>query len=167
LTEKANAIEHELTKAQREMRLIQDQEERFSLAMETVQAEITDTKKESGGIRREINAIMSRFDKLGIPVEQMDQSEELTIQDLSVIELFDQKNEGYQKNIDDGFRIVNTKVKETYQLLTLGGDAELRYVDKGDPWNRGIRFSVRPPGRRWKGIGNLSGAENREGGSRL
>jgi structural maintenance of chromosome 4 len=60
---------------------------------------------------------------------------------------------------DTGFHAIGDKVKETYQVLTLGGDAELEYVDKMDPWGQGILFSVRPPGKSWKHIANLSGGE--------
>lgn len=44
-------------------------------------------------------------------------------------------------------------------MLTLGGDAELELVDNLDPFAEGIVFSVRPPKKSWKNIGNLSGGE--------
>ena len=60
---------------------------------------------------------------------------------------------------DEGFRRIADKLKETYQLLTLGGDAELEYVDRLDPFGQGIIFSVRPSGKSWKPIFHLSGGE--------
>ncbi|MES1912138.1 MAG: Structural maintenance of chromosomes protein 4 [Cercozoa sp. M6MM] len=51
------------------------------------------------------------------------------------------------------------KLKEMYQTLTLGGDAELELVDSTDPFSEGVQFSVRPPKKSWKNIGNLSGGE--------
>jgi structural maintenance of chromosome 4 len=205
LTENTRALEQEFVQAQQEMRSIKEQENRLNANIDTVQSEITETKKESSGVRKKIDAIMHRFDKLGIPIEQIEQSEEETVQqldvekaslennlthlnpNLSVIDLFNEKNEIYERNLedfrvvdrektetahhlndlahqrfsmfDDGFRTISAKVKETYQILALGGDAELEYVDKADPWNRGICFSVRPPGKSWKNIGNLSGGE--------
>lgn len=45
------------------------------------------------------------------------------------------------------------------QMITLGGDAELELVDSLDPFSEGIVFSVRPPKKSWKSIGNLSGGE--------
>lgn len=51
------------------------------------------------------------------------------------------------------------KLKEMYQMITLGGDAELELVDTLDPFNEGISFSVRPPKKSWKQITNLSGGE--------
>ncbi|CAN7988779.1 unnamed protein product [Ixodes hexagonus] len=58
-----------------------------------------------------------------------------------------------------GFCIITAKLKETYQMLTLGGDAELELVDSLDPFSEGIVFSVRPPKKSWKNISNLSGGE--------
>merc|ERR1719224_382111 len=58
-----------------------------------------------------------------------------------------------------GFSIISMKLKEMYQMITLGGDAELELVDTLDPFSEGICFSVRPPKKSWKQITNLSGGE--------
>uniref|UniRef100_A0A1B6M2T8 Structural maintenance of chromosomes protein n=1 Tax=Graphocephala atropunctata TaxID=36148 RepID=A0A1B6M2T8_9HEMI len=58
-----------------------------------------------------------------------------------------------------GFTIITDKLKEMYQMITLGGDAELELVDSLDPFTEGIVFSVRPPKKSWKNISNLSGGE--------
>jgi len=58
-----------------------------------------------------------------------------------------------------GFSLISTRLKEMYQMLTLGGDAELELVDSLDPFAEGIVFSVRPPKKSWKNISNLSGGE--------
>ncbi|KAI4503798.1 hypothetical protein M0802_001201 [Mischocyttarus mexicanus] len=58
-----------------------------------------------------------------------------------------------------GFTIITSKLKEMYQMITLGGDAELELVDSLDPFSEGIVFSVRPPKKSWKNISNLSGGE--------
>lgn len=39
-----------------------------------------------------------------------------------------------------GFYIITNKLKENYQMLTLGGDAELELVDSLDPFSEGIMF---------------------------
>ena len=59
----------------------------------------------------------------------------------------------------EGFMIITAKLKEMYQMITLGGDAELELVDSLDPFTEGIVFSVRPPKKSWKSISNLSGGE--------
>ncbi|KAJ1691122.1 hypothetical protein LUZ63_015277 [Rhynchospora breviuscula] len=58
-----------------------------------------------------------------------------------------------------GFNIISLKLKEMYQMLTLGGDAELELIDSLDPFSEGVVFSVRPPKKSWKNISNLSGGE--------
>merc|ERR1712159_248877 len=59
----------------------------------------------------------------------------------------------------EGFSVISMKLKEMYQMITLGGDAELELVDTLDPFSEGINFSVRPPKKSWKQITNLSGGE--------
>nr|ATL75373.1 structural maintenance of chromosomes 4B [Diachasma muliebre] len=58
-----------------------------------------------------------------------------------------------------GFIVITNKLKEMYQMITLGGAAELELVDSLDPFSEGIVFSVRPPKKSWKNISNLSGGE--------
>ncbi|KAK3270880.1 hypothetical protein CYMTET_20742 [Cymbomonas tetramitiformis] len=67
-----------------------------------------------------------------------------------------------KKRLDEfmaGFNTISMKLKEMYQMITLGGDAELELVDSLDPFTEGIVFSVRPPKKSWKNISNLSGGE--------
>lgn len=42
-----------------------------------------------------------------------------------------------------GFNIITNKLKENYQMLTLGGDAELELVDSLDPFSEGILFRLK------------------------
>jgi len=58
-----------------------------------------------------------------------------------------------------GFTTISQKLKEMYQMITLGGNAELELVDSLDPFSEGIIFSVMPPKKSWKNISNLSGGE--------
>ncbi|GAB2212622.1 hypothetical protein Drorol1_Dr00020599, partial [Drosera rotundifolia] len=57
------------------------------------------------------------------------------------------------------FNVISLKLKEMYQMITLGGDAELELVDSLDPFSEGVIFSVRLPKKSWKNIANLSGGE--------
>ncbi|RKP14746.1 RecF/RecN/SMC [Piptocephalis cylindrospora] len=59
----------------------------------------------------------------------------------------------------EGFTAISYKLKEMYQMITLGGNAELELVDSLDPFSEGIVFSVMPPRKSWKNISNLSGGE--------
>lgn len=56
------------------------------------------------------------------------------------------------------FRTIKKKVKEVYQMLTHGGDADLELVDVNDPFE-GVCFVVRPPRKPWRRISYLSGGE--------
>lgn len=81
----------------------------------------------------------------------------------------EQRNEARRKHDDlrkqrlemfmEGFGQITLRLKEMYQMITLGGDAELELVDSLDPFAEGIVFSVRPPKKSWKNISNLSGGE--------
>ncbi|CCW62947.1 unnamed protein product [Phytomonas sp. EM1] len=56
------------------------------------------------------------------------------------------------------FENIRKKLKEVYQYLTHGGDADMELMDVNDPF-AGILFVVRPPKKSWKQISNLSGGE--------
>jgi structural maintenance of chromosome 4 len=86
------------------------------------------------------------------------------------MESLTQKRKDSQQRYDDlrkerldvfmkGFEHITLKLKEMYQMITLGGDAELELVDSLDPFSEGIVFSVRPAKKTWKNIRNLSGGE--------
>ncbi|ODQ83066.1 hypothetical protein BABINDRAFT_159528 [Babjeviella inositovora NRRL Y-12698] len=75
-----------------------------------------------------------------------------------------------QKTVDDlkrrrldefmeGFNTISLSLKEMYQMITMGGNAELELVDSLDPFSEGILFSVMPPKKSWRNISNLSGGE--------
>jgi structural maintenance of chromosome 4 len=59
----------------------------------------------------------------------------------------------------EGFSTISMRLKEMYQMITMGGNAELELVDSLDPFSEGILFSVMPPKKSWKNISNLSGGE--------
>ncbi|RIB28353.1 RecF/RecN/SMC N terminal domain-containing protein [Gigaspora rosea] len=58
-----------------------------------------------------------------------------------------------------GFTLISQKHKEMYQMITLGGNAELEFCDSLNQFSKGIIFSVMPPKKSWKNISNLSGRE--------
>lgn len=59
----------------------------------------------------------------------------------------------------EGFSIISMTLKEMYQMITMGGNAELELVDSLDPFSEGVTFSVMPPKKSWRNITNLSGGE--------
>ncbi|XBW36228.1 hypothetical protein QEN19_001809 [Hanseniaspora menglaensis] len=68
------------------------------------------------------------------------------------------KKQRYDEFIQ-GFNIISQSLKEMYQMITMGGNAELELVDSLDPFSEGILFSVMPPKKSWRNISNLSGGE--------
>lgn len=81
---------------------------------------------------------------------------------------WEELKERRKKEFMAGYKTISLKLKEMYQMITLGGDAELELVDNFDPFAEGINFSVRPPKKSWKQITNLSGTSSyNRGGSAI
>uniref|UniRef100_A0AAY5EKU6 Structural maintenance of chromosomes protein 4 n=1 Tax=Electrophorus electricus TaxID=8005 RepID=A0AAY5EKU6_ELEEL len=103
-------------------------------------------------------------------IAEFKKKEELYLQRVSELDEITTQRDNFKRSCEDlrkqrlnefmaGFNIITNKLKENYQMLTLGGDAELELVDSLDPFSEGIMFSVRPPKKSWKKIYNLSGGE--------
>ncbi|XP_030837819.1 structural maintenance of chromosomes protein 4 isoform X1 [Strongylocentrotus purpuratus] len=103
-------------------------------------------------------------------IEQYKKKEENYLQRVSEYEALTEKRNEQRRQLEDmrkqrldmfmrGFSTINDYLKEMYQMITLGGDAELELLDSLDPFSEGIAFSVRPPKKSWKVIANLSGGE--------
>uniref|UniRef100_A0A2P2HWI0 Structural maintenance of chromosomes protein n=1 Tax=Hirondellea gigas TaxID=1518452 RepID=A0A2P2HWI0_9CRUS len=103
-------------------------------------------------------------------IQEYRKKEEIYLQRVSELDDITSSRDDQRKHHDNlrkqrlnefmaGFSIISNKLKEMYQMITLGGDAELELVDSLDPFSEGIVFSVRPPKKSWKNITNLSGGE--------
>lgn len=60
-----------------------------------------------------------------------------------------------EKRLDEfliGFSAISTYLKEIYQLITMGGNAELELFDSLDPFAEGVLFSAMPLRKTWKNI---------------
>ena len=77
--------------------------------------------------------------------------ESLYLQRVAALERSTERRNEMRKNFDMlrknrssefmlGFSIITSKLKEMYQMITLGGDAELELVDSLDPFSEGINF---------------------------
>ncbi|KAL7910729.1 RecF/RecN/SMC N terminal domain-containing protein [Trichoderma velutinum] len=99
--------------------------------------------------RRRVEEHVSRASDLQTAIEQRDAAKK-RCDDLRRLRL-----EGFM----EGFSAISLRLKEMYQMITMGGNAELELVDSLDPFSEGILFSVMPPKKSWKNIGNLSGGE--------
>ncbi|XP_058187253.1 structural maintenance of chromosomes protein 4-like [Rhododendron vialii] len=99
--------------------------------------------------RRKVSLYNERVEELNSVTQQRDDTKK-------------QYDDWRKKRLDEfmaGFNTISLKLKEMYQMITLGGDAELELVDSLDPFSEGVVFSVRPPKKSWKNIANLSGGE--------
>ncbi|XP_054980756.1 structural maintenance of chromosomes protein 4 [Sorex araneus] len=103
-------------------------------------------------------------------IAEFKKKEELYLQRVAELDQITSERDNFRQAYEDlrkqrlnefmaGFSIITNKLKENYQMLTQGGDAELELVDSLDPFSEGIMFSVRPPKKSWKKIFNLSGGE--------
>ncbi|KAF5092199.1 hypothetical protein D0Z03_002987 [Geotrichum reessii] len=95
-------------------------------------------------------------------VEHHSRHTELTSSIVTRDEMRDYYETIRRKRLDEfmaGFNRISMTLKEMYQMLTMGGNAELELVDSLDPFSEGILFSVMPPKKSWKAITNLSGGE--------
>lgn len=103
-------------------------------------------------------------------IAEYKKKEELYLQRVAELDEITNERDNFRRAYEDlrkqrlnefmaGFNVITNKLKENYQMLTLGGDAELELVDSLDPFSEGIMFSVRPPKKSWKKIFNLSGGE--------
>ncbi|KAJ8074974.1 Structural maintenance of chromosomes protein 4 [Marasmius tenuissimus] len=99
--------------------------------------------------KKRMNEVYNRFNELEEVTKQRD-------------EMKKHHDELRKKRLDEfmtGFSAISLKLKEMYQMITMGGNAELELVDSMDPFSEGIIFSVMPPKKSWKNIANLSGGE--------
>ncbi|XP_067017263.1 structural maintenance of chromosomes protein 4-like isoform X2 [Acropora muricata] len=126
---------------------------------ETVQYEITVEEEKLKQMKPNMAAIAEYRKKEEAYLSRVKELDEVT----SNRDQKRKEHEGMRKQrLDEfmtGFSLITTKLKEMYQMITLGGDAELELVDSLDPFSEGIVFSVRPPKKSWKNISNLSGGE--------
>ena len=99
--------------------------------------------------RRRVEEFAARSSDLQSAIEQRDSAKK-RCDDLRRLRL-----EGFM----EGLSAISLRLKEMYQLITMGGNAELELVDSLDPFSEGIQFSVMPPKKSWKNISNLSGGE--------
>ena len=126
-------------------------------------------------IKREINVLESEVEKMkkdvnmSALIEYMKKDAQYKLRLVELEAITNARNQ-VRKEYEDlrrqrleefmaGFGVITLKLKEMYQMITLGGDAELELVDSLDPFSEGIVFSVRPPKKSWKNITNLSGGE--------
>ncbi|XP_071950231.1 structural maintenance of chromosomes protein 4-like [Antedon mediterranea] len=126
---------------------------------EAVQFEITVLEEKLTGMKPNLAAIQQYKKKEEAYLQRVGEYDELTENRNKARRDLEEKRKQRLDMFMKGFSAINEYLKEMYQMITLGGDAELELVDSLDPFSEGIVFSVRPPKKSWKQICNLSGGE--------
>lgn len=129
----------------------------------------TDELKNDIGVLEEEHKTLGKNANMGAITEYRKKQADYLARVLELDEVSEERNSARKTHEElrrlrlekfmDGFGQITLKLKEMYQMITLGGDAELELVDSLDPFSEGIVFSVRPPKKSWKNIANLSGGE--------
>ncbi|KAK9475393.1 RecF/RecN/SMC [Dipodascopsis tothii] len=128
---------------------------------------------DKNALKSEIALLEDKFDNTHIDLSVLDdyrrRQAEYDERSVSLRDAVDQRDTAKaryddlrKKRLDQfmaGFSQISIKLKEMYQMITMGGNAELELVDSLDPFSEGILFSVMPPKKSWKNISNLSGGE--------
>lgn len=127
------------------------------LAKEIVDLEFERDQLKSGGV--DMSALMAWVRKNAQYRLRLTDLEAITVQRNEARRSYEELRRQRLEMFMSGFGCITLKLKEMYQMITLGGDAELELVDSLDPFSEGIVFSVRPPKKSWKNISNLSGGE--------
>ncbi|CAH0714903.1 unnamed protein product, partial [Brenthis ino] len=134
-------------------------EELEECQVEELRNRLTAQKSRIGDNKPNIQAIQDYKTKEDLYLKRAAELDDITTKRNEMRALYDQLRKKRTTDFLCGFNTITTKLKEMYQMITLGGDAELELVDSLDPFTEGIIFSVRPPNKSWKNISNLSGGE--------
>ncbi|CAH2058218.1 unnamed protein product, partial [Iphiclides podalirius] len=134
-------------------------EELEACAVEELRGRLAAQRARLGDAKPNLQAIQDYRTKEELYLKRAAELDEITTRRNEIRQLYDQLKKKRTADFLSGFNTITAKLKEMYQMITLGGDAELELVDSLDPFTEGITFSVRPPNKSWKNISNLSGGE--------
>ena len=135
------------------------EEQLAAIDVEEWERSITLMEEGLGGKKANTKAIQEYYEKEEQYINKVTELDAVTEQRDVVRQEYEDLRKQRLDMFFAGFKTITTKLKEMYQMITLGGDAELEYVDNINPFSEGIVFSVRPPRKSWKAIQNLSGGE--------
>ncbi|XP_066588736.1 structural maintenance of chromosomes protein 4 [Prorops nasuta] len=134
-------------------------EEVAALNRETVAASLQRAKEKLPSDIPNMQIIADYQQKDQLYLQRVADLEEISAERNKLRDIYESARRRRMQEFLTGFMTITGKLKEMYQMITLGGDAELELVDSLDPFSEGIVFSVRPPKKSWKNISNLSGGE--------
>ena len=138
---------------------ILDKEEIEKLNPNSIQKEIDRLEGELKKMKPNMAAIEEYKKKETVFYERSIELEQVTQQRDKFKDCYEEVRMMRLNEFKEGFLSITRKLKEMYRMITMGGDAELEYIDSLDPFSEGITFAVRPNKKTWKKISNLSGGE--------
>lgn len=135
------------------------EEEMEEVNLEAVENEIEELEKYMNEVKVDVE-ILKEYGQKRKEVELRRADLNQSVQERESVRINCEKLK--RKRLDEfmeGFNTISLSLKVMYQMITMGGNAELELVDSLDPFSEGILFSVMPPKKSWKNISNLSGGE--------
>ncbi|XP_060526989.1 structural maintenance of chromosomes protein 4 [Cylas formicarius] len=126
---------------------------------EDIEKELQAAENHLKTVKPNLNAIEEYKKKREAYLDRTKELQQVTNKRTEMKNLYDKLRSQRKEEFMNGYNIIRLKLKEMYQMITLGGDAEFEMVDTYDPFTEGIQFNVRPPRKTWKKISNLSGGE--------
>lgn len=128
--------------------------------IESLQHEIATLESRLANIPNPNIAVLKEYSRQKAVVDELSsQLREVEQQKHCIQSQLEQLRQDRMNQFMAGLRQISLHLKQLYQLLTMGGNAELELVDSLDPFSEGVMFSVMPPRKSWKAISNLSGGE--------
>lgn len=160
LTQLLNELElHEIDSMTKQTIPQLSKEEIENLNTNNLQKEIENLEKELKKMKPNMSAIEEYKKKQCIYLERVQQLNEITEKRDTFKSQYEEIRTQRLHEFKDGFITIARKLKEMYRMITMGGDAELEFIDSMDPFSEGVTFAVRPNKKSWKKISNLSGGE--------
>lgn len=134
-------------------------EELAEFKLEDLQYKISCLEEKLKQQKPNLSVIEEFYRKRVVYLERVTVLEGITKKRNDMLKVYDDVRKKRYHEFLGGFMIISKRLREMYQMITQGGDAELELMDSMDPFSEGVSFSVRPPKKSWKNISNLSGGE--------
>nr|XP_019043245.1 hypothetical protein I302_07819 [Kwoniella bestiolae CBS 10118]OCF22175.1 hypothetical protein I302_07819 [Kwoniella bestiolae CBS 10118] len=126
---------------------------------ELLNAEITELEEEIGKARPNLNILAEYRKREAEFLDRARDMEAVTIARDSAKKRYDDLRKVRLDEFMNGYSAISSKLKEMYQMITMGGNAEIELIDSMDPFSEGVQLSIMPPKKSWRAIANLSGGE--------
>ncbi|NWU02289.1 SMC4 protein, partial [Urocynchramus pylzowi] len=132
-----HAIEGE---APEELRVLSEEELEALQEPDVLSKRIALLEAQRHQLRPNLGAIADYRSKEELYLKHVEELDNITSERDKFREAYEELRKQRLNEFMAGFNVITNKLKENYQMLTLGGDAELELVDSLDPFSEGIMF---------------------------